>query len=143
MRDLQTSVDDCLLRLPLENRQGVEAIVLVPGSAVGEPALALEVEVGLAGGRSRRVQVRSRAWVNGYLDGKGRADCCRSLLFPPDILAIVEPTVIVEEVAAHSIVRGVMCLLRHGGAGPVDEGEYGRYLEPSDHAKTKETEEAG
>jgi hypothetical protein len=80
---------------------------------VGEPPLAVEVEVRVGGGCTRRFPVRSREWVNGYFEGRGRVDTCRSLLFPPDILALLEPTLPVEKVAAHSIVRGVMCLLRH------------------------------
>jgi hypothetical protein len=118
--DLQAGTDDCLLRLPSENRFGVVSVKVAPGTEVGEPPLALEVEVRFADGRSRYIPIRSKAWVNGYFEGKGRLDTCRSLLFPPDILAIVEPMVVVEQIAAHSVVRGVMCLLRHEqGCTPV------------------------
>jgi hypothetical protein len=111
--ELQAGVDDCLCRLPPENRFGVVSIGIVPGSQVSDPPLAVDLEVRFDGGRSRRLALRSRAWVNGYFDGKGRADTCRSLLSPPDILAIFEPTVLVEQIAPHSVVRGLMCLLRH------------------------------
>jgi hypothetical protein len=111
--DFQAGVDDCLLRLPPENRFGVVLVKVAPDTQMGAPPLALEVDVELADGRVRRIPVRARAWVNGYFEGLGRVDTCRSLLFPPDILAIVEPTVVVEQIAAHSVVRGVMCLLRH------------------------------
>jgi hypothetical protein len=115
---LQAEIDDCLGRLPIENRLGVESIEIVRGSQVGEPALAVDVELRLGGtGGARHMPVRSRTWVNGYFEGKGRADTCRSLMFPPDVLAITVPTVVVEQIAGHSIVRGVMCLLRHEGVG--------------------------
>jgi hypothetical protein len=112
-------VADCLLRLPPENRFGVASIEPVAGSEVGadsdmgEPPLAVELEIRFDDGRVRHVPVRSRAWVNDYFDGKDRVDWCRSLLFPPDILVFTEPTVVVEQIAGHSLVRGVMCLLRH------------------------------
>jgi hypothetical protein len=120
MTDLRADVADCLQRLPAENRFGVASMEPAPGSQVGEPPLAVDVEIHFEDGGVRRVPVRSRAWVGGYFDGKGRCDTCRSLLFPPDILVISEPTVVVEQIAGHSVVRGVMCLLRHErGCAPV------------------------
>jgi|WetSurMetagenome_2_1015567.scaffolds.fasta_scaffold83156_2 hypothetical protein len=113
MSDLQPGIDDCLLRLPEEDRFGVGSITLVPGTHIGEPPLAVDVEVRFLEGPSRHVPIRSKTWVNGYFDGTDRPDWCRSLLYPPDILAITEPTIVVEQIAAHSLVRGVMCLLRH------------------------------
>ena len=92
---LREEVADCLDRLPPENRFGVASIELVAGSEVGaggevgadsdmgEPPLSVELEIRFGDGRVRRLPVRSRAWVNGYFEGKDRPDWCRSLVFPP------------------------------------------------------------
>jgi hypothetical protein len=113
MTELRTEVGDCLDRLPPEHRFGVASIELVAGGQMGEPVLAVDLEIRFEDGRVRNLPVRSRTWVNDYFEGKDRVDWCRSLLFPPDVLAITEPTVVVEQIAGHSLVRGVMCLLRH------------------------------
>jgi hypothetical protein len=112
-RALQTSIEECLERLPEDSRLGVQSLRIVPGTVVGEARLAIDVEVVLEGGRQREIALRSHAWIDGYFEGKGRADSCRNLLHPPDILAIARPMVIVEEIRADSVVRGVMCLLRN------------------------------
>lgn len=112
IQELQTGIDDCLERLPSPGRLGVQSIQLVPGTTVGDAPLALDVSVTMEAGGRRVFAVRSHAWIDGYFDGKGRADSCRSLLNPPDILAIVEPTILVETITAAGIVRGVMCYLR-------------------------------
>jgi len=114
-KQLQAGVDDALARLPLESRLGVRSIELVPGSEVGDGALAVDVRVSYEKGDSLMLALRSHAWVDGYFEGRGRADSCRSLLCPPDILAIVQPLAIVEKIRADSIVRGVMCYLRNAG----------------------------
>lgn len=113
IEELQTGVDDCLTRLPEVSRLGVQSIALLPGTAVGDAPIAVDVAVALETGGTRLFAVRSHVWIDGYFEGKGRADSCRSLLNPPDILAIVEPTVLVEKITPDSIVRGVMCYLRN------------------------------
>jgi hypothetical protein len=114
MDDLQARVDEVLLRLPPPSRLGVRCLRVVPGE-LADKRLAADVEVSFEHGSSRTFSIRSHAWVDGYFDGKGHVEGCRSLLFPPDILALPGPTVIVERLTPDSIVRGVLCYLRHGG----------------------------
>jgi hypothetical protein len=109
---LDAGLEDVLRRLPSESRLGVISLTVIAGSEVGDPLLAVDVSATFADGGVRRFAFRSHRWIDGYFEGKGRVDCCRSLLAPPDILPITVGSVIVEQIAPQSIVRGVMCYLR-------------------------------
>ena len=112
LQRLQSELDEVLARLPVESRLGVSSLRPIRGTEVGDPLLAIDVEASFDAGAPRRFALRSHAWIDGYFDGRGRTDTCRSLLIPPDILAITQPTVFLERISADIIVRGVLCYVR-------------------------------